>query len=50
MLGEREVAVNFLRDAFREGLDITRPIFDYDMNLDSLRDYQPFIDLIRPKR
>ncbi len=49
-LGDREVAVNFLRDAFREGLDITPPIFDHDMNLDSLRDYQPFIDLIRPKR
>ena len=48
-LGDRDVAVNLLRDAFREGLYVTRSIFDYDMDLDSLRDYQPFIDLIRPR-
>ena len=49
-LGERETAVQLLREAFDDGQDRTRGIIDYDMDLDSLRDYQPFIDLIRPKR
>ena len=49
-LGERETAVKLLREAFDDGQDRTLGIIDYDMDLDSLRDYQPFIDLIRPKR
>ncbi len=49
MLGERETAVRLLRDAFDDGQYRTLAIIDYDMDLDSLRDYQPFIDLIRPR-
>ena len=48
LLGEREQAVVLLRDAFNQGFYI--PSFVHgDMDLDSLRDYPPFQELVRPK-
>ncbi len=50
LLGENERAVGFLREAFARGcrhghdVDLHR-----DMDLESLRDYPPFQELVRPK-
>jgi len=50
LLGERERAVEFLRKGFAEGL---MHWFDVDLHceigLESLRDYPPFQELMRPK-
>jgi tetratricopeptide (TPR) repeat protein len=48
LLEEREQAVGLLRESFAQG----RYYGDYlhnDMNLESLRDYKPFKELLRPK-
>ncbi len=48
MVTVAEQAVVLLRDAFNQGFYI--PSFVHgDMDLDSLRDYPPFQELVRPK-
>ena len=47
-LGERERAVNLLRDAFGRGADYGIWLHR-DPDLASLRDYPPFQELLRPK-
>ncbi|MCI0556606.1 MAG: hypothetical protein L0287_37165, partial [Anaerolineae bacterium] len=46
--GERERAVTLLREAFAQGYDYGTHI-SRDMDLESLRDYPPFQELMRPK-
>ena len=47
-LGEQEAAVDLLREAFSEGLEYGIE-FHRDVNLEVLRDYAPFQELMRPK-
>lgn len=51
VLGERERAVEFLRDAFGAGWSYYYSTADRhaNINLESLRDYRPFQELMRPK-
>jgi hypothetical protein len=46
--GDREAAVKLLRQAFDQGLD-GRMFVHIDPDFDSLRDYPPYRELIRPK-
>jgi hypothetical protein len=46
--GERDTAVTLLRQAFAEGLDYGIWLHR-DMDLESLRDYEPYQELVRPK-
>jgi tetratricopeptide (TPR) repeat protein len=48
LLGDRELAVRLLRDAFAQGFryDVS---LHRDVNLEPLRDYPPFQELLRPK-
>ncbi len=48
LLGEREQAVALLREAFAQGQAYGAGVLN-DMNLESLRDYPPFKELLRPK-
>jgi tetratricopeptide (TPR) repeat protein len=48
LLGERETAVELLRDAINQGPPIPYLVHG-DMDLESLRDYAPFQELVRPK-
>lgn len=48
LLGDREGAVALLRQAFDQGLN-GRMYVHIDSDLDSLRDYPPYQELIRPK-
>jgi serine/threonine protein kinase/tetratricopeptide (TPR) repeat protein len=56
LLGDREHAVGLLRDAISEGLmplDMTQGLgyamlLHRDIDFESLREYQPYLDLIRP--
>ncbi len=48
LLGNREQAVALLRDAFERGL-ASRPYIHIDPDFESLRDYPPFQELLRPK-
>ncbi len=47
LLGEKEAAVRLLREAVSQGREY-RYLYE-DMDLDPLRDYPPFKELIRPK-
>jgi hypothetical protein len=47
ILGDKERAMNLLRDALAQGVGYGR-LYD-DINLENLRDYQPFKELIKPK-
>lgn len=49
LLGERERAVALLRESFAQGRDYDVYLHN-DMNLEPLRDYEPFEELLRPKR
>jgi tetratricopeptide (TPR) repeat protein len=48
LLGEREDALALLREAFAQGLDYG-VYLHRDMDLEPLRDYPPFQELLRPK-
>jgi tetratricopeptide (TPR) repeat protein len=48
ILGDREQAVSFLREAYQKGQAFGLWLL-HDMDLDSLRDYPPFEEWIRPK-
>jgi len=48
LLGERQAAVELLRNAFNQGPYIPSWVHG-DMDLESLRDYPPFQELVRPK-
>jgi tetratricopeptide (TPR) repeat protein len=48
VLGEKEQAVEFLRESFREGNHFDLYIHR-DIDLESLRDYPPFRELLKPK-
>jgi hypothetical protein len=48
-LGERELAVSLLRQAFREGADFGIWLHA-DQDFESLRDYQPFLTMLNPNR
>jgi hypothetical protein len=48
LLGERERAVVSLREAFARGHGYTL-VLHTDIDLESLRDYPPFQELLRPK-
>jgi len=48
LLGEKERAVAFLREAFSQGLDYG-VYLHRDIDLEPLWDYQPFKELLRPK-
>ncbi len=49
LLGDREQAVVLLKEAFAQGYE--SPIdLHRDMDLESLRDYPPFQELVRPKQ
>jgi len=47
-LGERERSAAYLREAIRQGLG-DRDYVQQEMDLEPLRDYRPFQDLIRPR-
>jgi len=47
LLGEKELAIKFLREAIIKGALYTR--LRADMDLESLRNYPPFKELIKPK-
>lgn len=47
LLGEKEHAVSFLRDALSQGQEYYR--LHADIDLETLRDYPPFQDLVKPK-
>jgi tetratricopeptide (TPR) repeat protein len=48
LLGNREQAVNLLRTAFGQGLPYFVSLHS-DLAFDSLRDYAPFVELLKPK-
>jgi tetratricopeptide (TPR) repeat protein len=48
LLGEKEQAVVLLRDAFAQGL-LFGAYLHHEMDLEPLRNYKPFQELIRPK-
>jgi serine/threonine protein kinase/tetratricopeptide (TPR) repeat protein len=48
VLGDRDQAVALLRQAFAEGYPYG-PDIHSDIDLESLRDYAPFVELLRPK-
>ena len=48
LLGERELAVKLLREAFAQGFQYSPEVLS-DINFESLRDYPPFQELMRPK-
>ncbi len=48
LIGEKEVALSLLRQAFAEGWDYGISMHR-DIDLEPLRGYQPFIELLRPK-
>ena len=48
VLGEKERAVELLKEAFAKGLTYGSYILA-DMDLENLRDYEPFKELMRPK-
>jgi tetratricopeptide (TPR) repeat protein len=48
LLQERQLAVDLLRDALTLGLGYTGSIHS-DLDLESLRDYPPFVELVRPR-
>jgi len=48
LLGEKDEAINLLRRAFGEGVEYGISLHA-DMDLESLRDYAPFVELMRPK-
>jgi serine/threonine protein kinase/tetratricopeptide (TPR) repeat protein len=48
LLGDREVAVVLLREAFAQGQRFG-PFYHSDPDLEPLRDYPPFRELLRPK-
>jgi hypothetical protein len=55
-LGQRDSAVGLLRDAISQGLmplDLTQGLgypmwLHRDVDFESLRDYRPYLDLMRP--
>ena len=47
LLGEKEEAMNLLREALAQGVSYTR--LHPDMDLEPLWDYPPFQELIKPK-
>jgi tetratricopeptide (TPR) repeat protein len=47
LLGDKEKAVAFIRESFEQGIDYDRP--QTDMDLEPLRDFPPYIELMRPK-
>ncbi len=47
LLGEKEEAVILVRESFEQGIDYGRP--QTDMDLESLHDFPPYIELMRPK-
>jgi tetratricopeptide (TPR) repeat protein len=47
LLGEKEEAVNLIRDALQKGVSFLR--LHADMNLEPLQGYPPFQELIKPK-
>jgi tetratricopeptide (TPR) repeat protein/tRNA A-37 threonylcarbamoyl transferase component Bud32 len=49
LLGEREQAIALLREAFAQGLSYGAYLHR-DINLESLRNYPPFQELVRPKK
>jgi predicted Zn-dependent protease len=48
LLGERQAAVDLLRESFAQGAEY-RLGLHHDPDLEQLRDYPPFMDLMRPK-
>jgi hypothetical protein len=48
LLGERERAVELLRDAFARGLSMSTAVHRL-IDLESLRGFAPFDDLMKPK-
>ena len=48
VLGDRQEAVALLRRAYREGARYGLS-FLFDPEYDSLRDYEPFLEFMRPK-
>ncbi len=49
-LGEKEQAVEFLRRAFAEGYARNHTVLHFVfVRLDPLRDYPPFVELVRPR-
>jgi tetratricopeptide (TPR) repeat protein/predicted Ser/Thr protein kinase len=48
LLGDKEGAVNMLREAIKQGLDYT-DLYFYPQDFESLRDYPPFQQLMKPK-
>jgi tetratricopeptide (TPR) repeat protein len=49
LLGERDRAVSLLRDAFARGFPFSQYNPHADKDLESLRDYPPYQELVRPK-
>ena len=47
LLGDRETAVDLLQSAMLQGIDFA--YVHADLAFDSLRDYAPFVELLRPK-
>jgi hypothetical protein len=48
-LGDRDGAVDALRAAFRQGRPWPSGAMHFDSAYESLRDYPPFIELVKPK-
>ena len=48
VLGERENAINLIREALRQGYPHMHSLHE-DVTLESLRDYPPFQELLKPK-
>ncbi|MCJ7680484.1 MAG: tetratricopeptide repeat protein, partial [Candidatus Aminicenantes bacterium] len=48
-LNDKEKAVKLLSEAFSKGCSYTNILYN-DKSFDPLRDYKPFIDLLKPKR
>jgi len=48
LLGDRELAVSLLREAFAQGCSYGVHVLS-DMDLEPLRDYEPFKELMKPK-
>jgi len=49
VLGDRDEAVRLLREAFAQGLPYGQYLPHADMDLESLWDYRPFQEIVRPK-
>jgi tetratricopeptide (TPR) repeat protein len=48
-IGNKEMSVNYLREAIAKGCEFREDLFQFDADLVNLFDYPPFVELVTPK-